>query len=278
MWYNPVMKKNIRFLILILFAAAVPLCAQGKRAPKKKALPAYVPVEEAEITETSTGTYTEDKAPAAGEPGAATPTDSGKSGPQEDEQAGAGFTQPPIPRASNMKRNPDFLYPERTVSIITHCGSPTKVPKKAPNGLDAIDLTKVTTVKGVPITDWPITSNISSVSLGNGQMCTPHSKSGAWPKLDFFGDKETKVEGNMWIFAYINGRWVGGAGHWLRPGQTCKGTNLGEVGPDIYYDAPPLKYWSPCHGELVGFAVSTPARAGQWGTAERSNVYLIKWP
>ena len=132
--------------------------------------------------------------------------------------------------------------------------------------------------KGVSIADWEITSNISGVSFGSAEVCTPHSKSGQWPKLDFFGDKETKVEGNMWIFAFINGHWVGGAGHWLRPGQTCKGTNLNEVGPDLYYDAPPLRNWSPCHGELVGFAVSAPARAGQWGTAERSNVIMVHWP
>ncbi len=53
------------------------------------------------------------------------------------------------------------------------------------------------------------------------------------------------------------------------------------VGPNEFYnrrDSDPLKTWTPRHGELVGVAVSTPSRAGQWGTAERSNVVMIRWP
>ena len=29
--------------------------------------------------------------------------------------------------------------------------------------------------------------------------------------------------------------------------------------------------------QVNGLAVSTPARAGQWGTAERSNIVHIRW-
>jgi hypothetical protein len=157
-------------------------------------------------------------------------------------------------------------------------GGPKSAPKKAPNGIDAIDLHKAAVAIGANIADWPITSTLGSAAVGNNQICTPHSQSGHWPLDNFFGDANTKVEGNMWIFAYLDGRWVGGAGHWLRPGQTCKITNLSQVGPDVYYNSEPLRSWSPCHGELVGFAVSTPARAGQWGKAERSNVIVVRWP
>lgn len=162
--------------------------------------------------------------------------------------------------------------------VVTRCGGPKSKPRKAPNGIDAIDLRKAAIAKGVNIADWPITSALGGISIGGRKVCTPHSMSGRWPKLNFFGDPNTKVEGNMWMFAYLDGRWVGGAGHWLRPGQTCKEGNLNAVGPDVYYDSEPLRSWSPCHGELVGFAVSTPARAGQWGRAERSNVIIVTWP
>lgn len=162
--------------------------------------------------------------------------------------------------------------------IQTRCGDAlTKLPAKLPNG-DAIDLKKTAVVKGVRIDDWKITSKLTSVKFGKDEVCTPHSKSGQWPTAPFFGDPATPVEGNMWMYAYLDGRWVGGAGHWLRPGQTCKGGNLWEVGPDVYYDADPLKHWTPCPGEYVAFAVSAPARAGQWTVAERSNVVLVRWP
>lgn len=162
--------------------------------------------------------------------------------------------------------------------IKTRCGTPlASVPRPQPNG-DAIDLSRAAVAHGVGIASWPISSRMTQVVVGGGQMCTMHSMAGKWPLENFFGSEDTKVEGNQWIFAYLDGRWVGGAGHWLRPGQVCKGGNLSEVGPDVFYNAPPLRDWSPCKGELVGFAVSTPARAGQWGVAERSNVVLIRWP
>ena len=40
---------------------------------------------------------------------------------------------------------------------------------------------------------------------------------------------------------------------------------------------PPLCYWIPQPGEYSGLGVSTPSRAGQWGSAERSNVILVQW-
>ncbi len=159
------------------------------------------------------------------------------------------------------------------------CGTPlTHAPAPQPNG-DAIDLSRVVYDEGVDISSWKITSRLGDVSVGAGQLCTPHSMSGKWPAVDFFGYPSTKVEGNMWLFADIGGVWHGGAADWLRPGQTCKGEALDALGPNAFYNGrEPLKSWTPCPGELVGFAVSMPARAGQWGAAERSNVVLVPWP
>jgi hypothetical protein len=38
-----------------------------------------------------------------------------------------------------------------------------------------------------------------------------------------------------------------------------------------------LDGWIPQPGEMVGVCVSTPARAGQLGIAERSNIVLVQW-
>jgi len=159
---------------------------------------------------------------------------------------------------------------------------PTPPPAPPPGGGggggstgDELNLNDVTWVKGVPIANWAVTSTLTRVTSGS-DFCTEHTMAGRWPILGFFDIPGVTVEGNQIMIANINGKWYGGGGEWLRPGQVCK--FLGnDVGASVYYDSPPLQYWSPKTGEVVGVAVSTPSRAGQWGTAERSNVILIRW-
>lgn len=141
---------------------------------------------------------------------------------------------------------------------------------------DQLNLSSVVWVKGVHIGNWAVTSTITTVTTNNETLCTGHTKSGSWPILGFFDIPGVTVEGSQIIIANIGGTWYGGAGEWLRPGQVCKHTGP-LVGPDVFYDAPPLATWTPRDGELVGVMVSTPSRVGQWGTAERSNVVLINW-
>jgi len=145
-----------------------------------------------------------------------------------------------------------------------------------PSANDAIDLRTVSFVKGENTSGWAVTSTMISAGWSAGTLCTNHTKAGQWPILPFFDDPYTTVEGNQVVFAKINGKWYGGSGEWLRPGQTCKGVPY-DMGPDTFYDAPPLSYWIPQSGEWYGLMVSTPSRAGRWGTAERSNVVLVQW-
>jgi hypothetical protein len=153
--------------------------------------------------------------------------------------------------------------------------SPNPNPQPGPAANDAIDLRTVSIVKGADITGWSVTSTLTRVTIGNGQLCTEHTKAGRWPAVPFFSDPAT-VEGNQWIFANIGGRWYGGAGEWLRPGQTCKGIDSNFARDS--FAGTIMANWYPRSGEQVGFAVSTPARAGQWGPPERSNVVLVPWP
>ena len=74
-------------------------------------------------------------------------------------------------------------------------------------------------------------------------------------------------------------RWGTGAGEWLRPGQTCKGGQYTEqIGPDGTWDGP-MDTWQPKPGDLVGYMVTTPARAyPDFRTLdERSNILLQPW-
>ena len=146
-----------------------------------------------------------------------------------------------------------------------------------PAANDAIDLRSVTWAVGENLTNWAVTSTMTGGGWSNGELCTPHTMAGRWPTAPFFGDYGTLVEGNQIVFAKIGGKWYGGSGEWLRPGQTCKGVPA-HMGPDTFYNASgPLSQWIPQSGEWYGLAVSTPSRVGQWTTAERSNVILVQW-
>ncbi|MEO7191070.1 MAG: hypothetical protein ABI051_08435 [Vicinamibacterales bacterium] len=146
-------------------------------------------------------------------------------------------------------------------------------PTPAPN--DDIDVRNISVVKGEDIRGWAVTSTITSAGRSGGDLCINHTKAGRWPTVGWFGDNSVLVEGNQWFFANIGGKWYGGANEWLRPGQICKNMD-GHVGQGGY-GGTLLESWTPAPGEIVGVAMSTPARAGQWTTAERTNIVLIRW-
>jgi hypothetical protein len=146
-----------------------------------------------------------------------------------------------------------------------------------PAANDAIDLRSVTWALGENLTNWAVTSTMTGGGWSNGELCTPHTMAGRWPTAPFFGDYGTLIEGNQIVFAKIGGKWYGGSGEWLRPGQTCKGVPS-NMGPDTFYNASgPLSYWIPQSGEWYGLAVSMPSRAGVQTGTERSNVILVQW-
>ena len=150
---------------------------------------------------------------------------------------------------------------------------PPPTTNPAPN--DQLDLRQVTIVsRDANITNWAVTSTVISAAHSGSDMCINHTMAGRWPQLPFF-DTGAAIEGNQWFFAQIGGKWYGGANEWLRPGQVCKNVD-GHIGQGGY-GGTPMANWTPAPGEIVGVAVSTPARGGQTGGAERSNVVLIRW-
>jgi len=145
----------------------------------------------------------------------------------------------------------------------------------------SIDLTKVNYQRFVNISSWPVTNKIIEVSQdgGDGHMCINHEKRGIWP-VSFFEDNPlVPIEANQWYFAKINGQWYGGAGEWLRVNQICKeGQKSEDIGKDGTWGGP-MDTWVPKRGELVGYVVSTPARAWPtWKTLdERTEVVVQPW-
>jgi hypothetical protein len=152
--------------------------------------------------------------------------------------------------------------------------------------LDEIDLSKVIYTHGPSIAEWPTTRTLTKVTQGelNAEtICTYFTRqgSGDWPPVVFFGEVEegVYVEGNQWYFANIKGQWYGVPGEWFRPGVACKGGQLAsDIGKDSTQEEP-MHSWVPKPGELVGYAVSGPARnyPQMRGKDERSQVILVPW-
>lgn len=202
--------------------------------------------------------------------------------------AGAARTAYGIP--DNLTPSTRYFWRARAFDTLNHVGNYSDVfsfvttagaaqtptdpgtPQTAPD--DQIDMKQVTIALGADIRGWAVTSTMISASHTGGDLCTNHTKAGRWPELPFF-DTGATVEGNQWFFVNLGGKWFAGANEWLRPGQICKGI-AGNIGGDNFPNTP-LQNWSPSPGETLGVMVSTPARAGQQGTAERSNVVLIRW-
>jgi len=152
---------------------------------------------------------------------------------------------------------------------------------------DEIDLSKVIYTHGPSIANWPVTRTLTKVTQGEVDpetVCTYFTRQGSndWPPVDFYGEGGELgvfVEGNQWYFARINGQWYGVPGEWFRPGVACKGGQLAsDIGKDATQDEP-MHSWVPKPGELVGYAVSTPARnyPGMKSKDERSQVILVPW-
>jgi hypothetical protein len=155
--------------------------------------------------------------------------------------------------------------------------SPSSPPPPPSNG--SFDLSRAVVVVGAQnVASWAETARITAISQGGGVLCIEHTMLGRWPRTTFFDDPNTLVEGNQWYFALINGTWYGGAGEWVRPGQSCKAFG---GGPEEFYDVhqEPLHSWNPRPGEMVGIMSSTPARV--WPqmrtTDERTNVEMVRW-
>jgi hypothetical protein len=147
---------------------------------------------------------------------------------------------------------------------------------------DEINPRTVVYFHGPDFSDWPITRTLLRVTQAErsvDEVCTYFTHQGDWPPVIFYDEPQTLVEGNQWYFANINNQWYGVPGEWFRPGVACKyGQAADGIGRDSTMDEP-FHSWQPRPGELVGYAVSTPAR--NWPSMrsldERSQIVLLPW-
>jgi hypothetical protein len=130
------------------------------------------------------------------------------------------------------------------------------------------------------VTNWAETSMITEVNITSNEVAIYHTKAGKWPRTGeiFPDDPNGDIEGNAWIFAFVNGRWHGATWEWLRPGQQNKLVEAWEFGEDQIRRSPLDISWMPRSGDRVGFMMSTPARSNVYTINERSQVFMTTWP
>jgi hypothetical protein len=141
----------------------------------------------------------------------------------------------------------------------------------------------VTFVNSPDIRSWSVTSRITSLRFGGGNIHLEHTKLGQWPPVVIAPDGTTQ-ESTLWVFFRINGQWNAAGGERFRPGQTDKAlTRPSDIGPGWFYNASwgPMYRYTPKTGEQVGFMIAAgQTRAGGTGGSvpERSDILMIPFP
>lgn len=158
--------------------------------------------------------------------------------------------------------------------------SPSPPSTAAPAGFD---LANVTVVGSPNVLGWPVTSRITSLWFGGGNIHIEHTRRGQWPPVVIAGDGTTQ-ESTLWAFFNVNGRWYASGGERWRPGQTDKELSQpSAIGGGWFYDPArwgPMTNYVPRPGELVGFMVAAGSTRSDANiaVAERSAVVLIPFP
>ena len=161
--------------------------------------------------------------------------------------------------------------------------TPTADPVGGPSGSkDQIDPKNIRWLSpaSTDVSNWSITSQISSVDIHGDEICINHTKSGQWPLVSIDGNSPN-IEGNPMIVAKIDGQWYGAGFDWFGGGRTCKHMPAEEYGRDQIRVAPLDGSWrGPQSGDVVGVLVSTPSsdRIPVRSVHERSNIVLVRWP
>jgi hypothetical protein len=135
------------------------------------------------------------------------------------------------------------------------------------------------------VSTWEENSRITEVNITPTEVGIYHTKAGEWPvsRSVFPPDAEypdgAPIEGNAWIFAFVNGRWHGATWEWLRPGQQSKSVKAWEFGEDQIRRSPLDISWMPRSGDRVGFMMSTIARTNLRASQNyRTQVFMTTWP
>jgi hypothetical protein len=133
----------------------------------------------------------------------------------------------------------------------------------------------------VNVTNWPVTANLSSVSVQGGTICMEYDKKSSWPSVAIphnSGNGTVDVVANPWVFIEHDGQWYAATWEWMGVGSTCK--NKTSVAGDHIKQPPfgPMD-WKPTSGQTLYFMVSGLARFSNIkNVSERSNIVKVIWP
>ncbi len=187
--------------------------------------------------------------------------------------------------ASDLAGTTTYFWRAQAVDTDNNITSAFSAPAKFTTGV-TIDLNRVVYLKGPNIANWPQTGvlNLVEQNGADGSMCMAFTDPGwpgvLWPYIGSGDDPNFKIFANQWYFANIGGTWYGGAGEWIYRGAgACKGgQGTTTIGPDSGFGGP-FASWVPKVGELVGYAITTPARnyPATRSVDERTNVVVQPW-
>jgi hypothetical protein len=175
-----------------------------------------------------------------------------------------------------------FYWRARAVDVANQVTGPFSAApafERRPATGDFFDLSTATIVLGpTDIANWTVGAQVTSAYANSSEICIDHPGLGTWPNTIFFGDPADLVQGNQWMFAFINGRWYGGSARWFRPGQACKGISNDPFQGTFYMDgSEPLRSYVPRVGDTIGLMSSTPNRfyPDMRTSDQRTNVVLV---
>ena len=170
------------------------------------------------------------------------------------------------------------------LTVVIKAEEPSEGGGGSSNSQDELDLSQVVFLN-YDISNWSITSTLSSVSISAGQICMPHTKAGQWPTTRAPSSGVT-IEASTWIIANVNGTWYAAIFEWQPVGGICK--TLGSKPPTTtvasqmksHVKFAPLTSWTPQSGEAVYIMVSALAWPGFVPVLaqERSQVVRAVWP
>jgi len=175
-----------------------------------------------------------------------------------------------------------FYWRARAVDVtnqVTSAFSASPVFERRPSTGDFFDLSTATILLGPGnVASWPVSAQITTASVNLSEVCINHPGLLSWPSTIFFDEPGELVQGNQWMFAFINGRWYGAAGRWFRPGQACKAAGNEPFSGTFYQDqTEPLRSYVPRAGDTIGLMSTTPNRL--WPSMstldQRTNVVLV---
>jgi len=172
--------------------------------------------------------------------------------------------------------------PTSPAATEAQAGSPTPSgPTTFANG-DQIDPKSIQWLApaSTNVSDWPVTSTVTGVTIDGDTICINHTKSGQWPLVSIDGNPPN-IEGNPMIVVKREGQWYGAGFDWFGEGRTCKHMPRYEYGRDQIRVWPLDGSWDgPASGEEVGVLVSTPSsdRIPVRSVNERSNIVLVRFP